>query len=181
MAKTPKKRPAKRPLVARAGPARATPKRGVAPKRGPVGKAAAAPARPAAKPVRPAMAVVPSGTSARGLAQFGDGNLAAVVQANTVLVKGFEAIGHEVFAYAQTAFEGAVKTAQAMIGARTVVDVIALNREFAQTSLEGLLANSVRVSEIGMRATSEAFAPLGERVTRAMARMTAAKPARAAA
>jgi phasin family protein len=139
------------------------------------------PTRPAAKPARPVAAMAPPAAEVRGIAQFGEGNLAAVVQANTALVKGFEAIGQEVFAYAQTALEGAIRTAQAMIGARTVVDVIALNREFAQSAIEGLLANSARVSEIGMRATSEAFAPLGERVTRTMARMTAAKPTRAAA
>jgi phasin family protein len=118
---------------------------------------------------------------ARDIAHFGEGDLAAVVQANTALVKGFEAIGLEVFAYAQTALGDAVRVARAMIDARSVVDVIALNGEFARASIEGLLANSTRVSEIGMRMTSEAFGPLGERVTGTLSQMTRSKRSDAAA
>jgi phasin family protein len=97
------------------------------------------------------------------IADFGQGNLAAVVHANTMIAKGLEAIGQEVLGYAQHSLESAMSAVRAMIDARSLVDVIALNRDFAQTALESFLAKSARLSEIGIKTTSEAFAPLGQR------------------
>src|SRR5258708_35025848 len=66
------------------------------------------------------------------LASFGRDNLAAVAQANAVLVKGLEEIGQEVAEYARDQLEGAVDVARALIGARSLLDIIALNRDYAQ-------------------------------------------------
>jgi phasin family protein len=88
----------------------------------------------------------------------------AVVHANAAMAKGLEAIGQEVVGYAQDSLESAVSAARAMIGARSLADVIALNRDFTQTALESFLAKSARLSEIGIRTASEAFAPLGQRL-----------------
>jgi phasin family protein len=108
-------------------------------------------------------------------AGFGQENLTAMVHANTTLMKGIEAIGQEVFGYAQHSLESAMIAARAMIGARSLMDVIALNREFAQAALESWLVESARLSEIGIKATSEAFAPLGQQVEeRKMGRPTVA-------
>ena len=95
---------------------------------------------------------------------FGEADVAALLRANTALIKGFEAIGEAIYAYARSSLGSAVSTARAMIEARNLVDVVTLNREFAQLTLEGLVTNSARLSEIGVTATSEAFKPLGERV-----------------
>ncbi len=123
----------------------------------------------------PAGEVVPRGplpVTAGAEGDFGKANLAAMLQANTALIKGFEAIGEAVYAYAQSSLGSAVSTARAMIGARNLVDVVALNRDFAQTALEGLFANSARLSEIGITATSEALKPLGERVAVTIEKMS---------
>jgi len=56
--------------------------------------------------------------------------------------QGFEAIGEAVYAYDDSSLGVAVSTARAMIEARNLGDVVTLNRGFAQTTLEGLLANS---------------------------------------
>ena len=80
------------------------------------------------------------------------------------MAKGLEAIGQEVVGYAQDSLESAVSAARALIGARSLIDVIALNRDFTQTALESFLAKSARLSEIGIRTASEAFAALGQRL-----------------
>ncbi len=95
---------------------------------------------------------------------FAAANLAAVAQANAALIEGVEEIGEALYDYARDSFGSATSAARSLIEARSLVDVVAVNRDFAQTALEGLLANSARVSEIGLRATSEALKPLGERV-----------------
>jgi len=102
------------------------------------------------------------------LASFGQDNLAAIVHANAALVKGFEEIGQEVYGFARNSLDRAMSAARALIGAGSLGDVIALNRDFAERAFEGLVANSARVSSIGIRATTEALTPLGERVVTAI-------------
>lgn len=114
--------------------------------------------------VRPAIETAQEtpGETGSEFAGFGQDNLAAVAHANAAMVKGLEAIGQEVVGYAQNSLESAVSAARAMIDARSLADVIALNRDFTQTVLESFLAKSARLSEIGIRTASEAFAPLGQ-------------------
>jgi phasin family protein len=105
------------------------------------------------------------------LAALGRENLAAVARANAALVKGFEELGQEVAGYAQHSLASAVDAARALVGVRTITDLVALNRKLAQTTLEGALANSARLSEIGMRVATEALGPLNERVAQTFGRL----------
>jgi phasin family protein len=105
-------------------------------------------------------------------ADFGATNLAAMAQANAALIEGFGAIGAAVYAYAREALGSAASVTRLMIDARSLADVVALNHDFAQTALEGLIANSVRVAEIGVRTTSEALKPLGEHVADTISKMS---------
>jgi phasin family protein len=109
------------------------------------------------------------------LAALGRENLAAVARANAVLVKGFEELGQEVAGYAQHNLVSAVDTARALVGVRTIADLVALNRKVAQATLEGALANSARLSEIGIRVATEALGPLKDRVAETFGRL--ARPA----
>jgi phasin family protein len=129
-----------------------------------------------AKSVR---SIVPSGEQAAAQADilhqgadFGATNLAAMAQANAVLIEGFGAIGAAVYAYARESLGSAASVTRSMIDARSLADVVALNHDFAQTALEGLIASSARVAEIGVRTTSEALKPLGEHVADTISKMT---------
>jgi phasin family protein len=97
-------------------------------------------------------------------ADLGKTTLAAVAQANAALIESFGAIGEALYAYARDSFGSATTAARSMIEARSLRDVVIVNQEFAQAALEGLVANSARISEIGVKATSEVLMPLGERV-----------------
>jgi phasin family protein len=133
-------------------------------------KSAPPEARNAARRATETASAAPAETRSE-IAGFGQGNLAAVVHANAAMVKGFEEIGQEVFGYAQHSLESAVNAAQAMMGARSLVDVIALNRDFVQSALESFLTESARLSEIGIKTASEAFAPLGLRSAETQAKI----------
>lgn|SRR5579864_4419560 len=98
------------------------------------------------------------------LADVGRENVTAILRTNAVLTEGFEAIGKEVLLYARATFEKAAETASALLSARTFEDVYQLNTAFAKTHLEQLVARSAKLSEMGMKVTNEAFAPLGGRV-----------------
>jgi hypothetical protein len=110
------------------------------------------------------------------LAALGRENLAALARANAVLVKGFEEIGQEVASCAEQSLLSAMDTARALVGIRTLADLVALNSKVAQATLEGALANTARLSEIGIRVATEALGPFNERVVLAFGR--AGQPAK---
>jgi phasin family protein len=91
-------------------------------------------------------------------------NFAAVLRANAVLSEGLEAIGKEVMGYARTSFEKAAETATALLGAKTMEDVVQLNTEFAKANFERMIERTAKLSEMGVKVASEAMAPLGGRV-----------------
>lgn len=121
------------------------------------GEAARAPASNAEPP--------PAEFSARGAS-----DLAAVAQANAALVEGLGEIGAAVCAYTRDSLSNAASVARSMIDARSLADVVALNHDFAQMALEGLIANSARVAEIGVRTASEALKPLGRQAAGAVSK-----------
>lgn len=98
------------------------------------------------------------------LADLGRENFAAVLRANAALSEGLEAIGREMIGYARVSFENAAEAAAALLGAKTLDDVVQLNTEFAKVNLERLLAGSAKLSEMGVKVANEALAPLGSRV-----------------
>jgi len=133
------------------------------------------PAAKSASPAVPARTSRPAPAGYPDLAALGRENLAAVARANAALVKGFEELGQEVAGYAQHNLVSAVDTARALVGVRTIADLVALNRKVAQATLEGALANSARLSEIGIRVATEALGPLNDRVAQTFGRL--ARPA----
>ena len=131
-----------------------------------------APQKSAAKKPEPASGPMISGAmSYPDLAALGRENLVAVARANAALVKGFEELGQEVAGYAQHNLVSAIDTARALVGVTTISDLVALNRKVAQATLEGALANSARLSEIGIRVATEALFPLNERVAQTFSRL----------
>jgi phasin family protein len=112
------------------------------------------------------------------LAVLGKGNLDAVVQSNTVIAKGFEEISREFMSLAQASLETAASATKALFGAKTLQDVIALNNDYAKTSLDTFLANSTKLGDMGMKVANEALQPISKRVNVTIEKL--AKPALAA-
>jgi hypothetical protein len=106
------------------------------------------------------------------LADLGRANFAAVTKANRALSEGLQAIGQQLFAYATNSLETASQTATALLGAKTLDEVMELNRALAKSTLNTVAERSAKLSEMGMVVASETFAPLGGRVEAALHRLT---------
>jgi phasin family protein len=111
------------------------------------------------------------------LADLGRENFAAVLRANAALSEAFEAIGKEMIGYARSSFESAAETATALLGAKTLEDVVELNTAFARVNLDQLMAHSAKLSEMGVKVASAALAPLGSRVEATLQTLTKPLPA----
>ena len=103
---------------------------------------------------------------------LGRENVDAVVQASTIYAKGVEVIGKEVMTYAQARAESHIAAVKAMFGARTLKDLVDLQAAYARSSFDDLVSETTKLSEIGVKVTNEAFAPLNARVNLVVEKMT---------
>jgi hypothetical protein len=123
-----------------------------------------APALPA--PVVSAIPPVESGIFAayRDAANLAKENLTTVTAANAALTEGIERIGLELVGITRGTLESAAVTGAALLDARSLAEVAALNGDFARACLDRLIAGAVRLSQLGFAAASEAYEPFGARM-----------------
>jgi len=95
-------------------------------------------------------------------------NLDAVMTSGNIAVQGYQAIGKEVMAFAQSAIEENAAATQALFGARNLREVVDLQTDFARKSFDKALAESAKLSEMSVKAANAAIAPLQSRVNVAM-------------
>jgi phasin family protein len=98
------------------------------------------------------------------LAVLGKSNFDAFVQSNSVVARGFEAIGMEVLACAQRSVEENMAQARALIGARDLQEFVELQNDFAKRRLERVLAETAKFTELSTKVANEAMEPLQKRV-----------------
>lgn len=127
------------------------------------------PALPA--PVMPAIPPVETGFFAayRDAASLAKENLATITAVNAALTEGMERIGLELVGITRSTLESAAATGAALLDARSLADMAALNGDFARDCLDRLIAGTVRLSQLGFAAASEAYEPFGARMERAFA------------
>lgn len=137
----------------------------------------ASPPHPAIKQTVKLMATLPTPPfkGYEELAAFSKANMEAFVQANTILAKGFEEISKEVMALTKASMETASTTAKAVFAAKTIKDVVDLQSDYAKSSFDKFVANSSKLSELGVKVASDAIAPVTARVNVAVEKVL--KPA----
>ena len=63
-------------------------------------------------------------------------------------------------------------TAKALMGCKTLRDVIDLQADFARSNFDALVAEGTKLSETSFKLTNEAIAPIQARVTVAVEKLT---------
>ena len=99
----------------------------------------------------------------------------AFVKASTIATSGYGAIGQEWFDYSRQAMEQSAAAAKAMVGAKSVQDFVELQSDWAKRAFEGYVAETTKISEMAVKTTNEAVAPIQSRVDEMV--KTYAKPA----
>ena len=103
---------------------------------------------------------------------FGKENVDAIVQASTIFAKGAEQISKQVMALTQSSMQSSVVTAKALMGCKTLRDVIDLQAGFARSNFDSLVAEGAKLSELSYKVTNAAIAPIQARVTVAVEKLT---------
>lgn len=99
-------------------------------------------------------------------------NFDAVMASGSIVAKGYEAISKEVLAYTQASFQANMAAAQAIFGAKSLQEVLDKQAGFARESLDKAVAESAKLSEMTVKLTSEAAAPIQSRVNAAVESVT---------
>ncbi len=98
------------------------------------------------------------------LAVIGKDNLEAFVQSSTAVVKGTETFGKEWMGFAQSAVEQNVAAIQSLFAAKTLKEVVDLQNDWAKKAFDSAVAESARLSEMGVKTANDAFEPIKARV-----------------
>jgi hypothetical protein len=102
------------------------------------------------------------------LATQGKDTLAALVAANAAFSQALERMSLEVVGFTRAVVESAAAAGAGMVDAKSLDDVVALQYEFAKGCVERFIVGGARLSELGLKAASEAYEPLGARAEKAM-------------
>lgn len=104
-------------------------------------------------------------------AGFGLDNVDACVLSGTALSRGVEAMSREVMALVQSAVEVNVATTKALLGATSVRELVDLQAALSRRSLETVMAESARLTDLGFAVASDTVEPIQARVNATVDRL----------
>ena len=134
----------------------------IVPEAAPKPEAAVAAAMP-----QPAIPAVPEPAEqpAPAPAAAADDAWAALSEAQAVLARGFEELAAEMVGMTRSGLAAAADAAVALVGARTFAEAVEINAGLARRGVDTMIEASARLSEIGIKAASEASRPILSRLT----------------
>ena len=94
---------------------------------------------------------------------FGKDNAEAVLKSATLAGKGVEAITSEVFAYSRQSVEESVAATKAMLGSKSVQELLELQSDYVKSAFETYVAEMNRMRDLAMTVAKDAAEPLQER------------------
>jgi len=89
-----------------------------------------------------------------------DDSWMAVADAQAALARGFEAFAVEAAGLTRNGMVAGADAALALLGARTVAELVEINAGLARRGVDAALTGSARLSEIGLKTMTEASKPL---------------------
>ncbi|MBT4489960.1 MAG: phasin family protein [Rhodospirillaceae bacterium] len=99
------------------------------------------------------------------LAASGKEGIEAWSAASTAYGKGMEAIGSEMMGFAKQMLDSNVAATKAILGAKSLNEVMDLNSEYARGSFDGLMAQGTKVGELATKVAQEAAEPINAQFT----------------
>jgi phasin family protein len=96
-------------------------------------------------------------------AAFSQDTLDTIVKTNTAAAKGFETMTKYFADFAGKSYEDAVSASKKLSGAKTVVEFFQIQTKLAQESVEGLMEEGKKVTELTTSIVKDVTSPVTER------------------
>ncbi len=97
-------------------------------------------------------------------ASFNRNNVEACMQAANIMASGMKDMSQAMASTMQASMENAMSTSKAMMGVKTMRDLVELQSNYMKNMLDSMMSETTKISEIAVRCTSEAAEPISERV-----------------
>jgi len=98
------------------------------------------------------------------LVSLAKGNVDAVFASAAVVAQGTEQITRAWFALQHSAVEQAAEATRSLFAAKTLREVVDLQSTYSKSAFDGFVAESSKLSELGLKVTNDAVAPIAARV-----------------
>ena len=95
----------------------------------------------------------------------------AMVQSGAIVAKGLEGIGQAWFGLTQASLYDGAATARAILGAKSPQQVLELQANYARATLDRLMIEGGKLSELSLAVANRAIEPIQSQVTAAAARL----------
>ncbi|MBL6952015.1 MAG: phasin family protein [Alphaproteobacteria bacterium] len=99
------------------------------------------------------------------IAATGKENMEILSAAGTAYGKGVEAIGGEWMNFAKKMMDTNVQATKAILGAKSLNEVMDLQSEFMRGSFDGLMAQSTKIGELATKVAQDAAEPINAQLT----------------
>ncbi len=106
------------------------------------------------------------------IVQFNKDNLDALVSSAGIVARGVQDLSKTVVALAQESLEESVAVGKALVGAKTLKEVIDLSSSLAKSNFEKLVSESAKLSQLSSKLAEEAIAPINSRVDAAVQKLS---------
>jgi hypothetical protein len=117
-------------------------------------------ANPIASPSSEALAYPAKDLSSEDLVDFGRQAVAALVQSQTAVARGLEALSAELTGLALCGIDAAARAAADMLTVKTLPDAIEVNAGFSRRSFDAFVSGYAKLSELGAKLATEAARPI---------------------
>ncbi|GAB5389193.1 MAG: hypothetical protein Alpg2KO_21610 [Alphaproteobacteria bacterium] len=98
----------------------------------------------------------------------------AVLASSAIFAKGFEEVARSMMAFTQSSVEEQVKASQTLMGAKTLREFTELQSEVTKTTVDRVVGEATRISELSLKTANDAAQPLTEQVNAAVKSLSAA-------
>lgn len=99
------------------------------------------------------------------VASLGRDNMDAYVESTEAVARGFETLGKEFISFTQVSMEAGMAAARSLATAKSLGEVIELQRDYSRNSFDTLLTESAKLTDLSIALANEAMEPLQSRVT----------------
>jgi phasin family protein len=93
-------------------------------------------------------------------------NVDAFMKAGNIWAKGAESVSKAYFDFAQASAEAGVEATKALMGAKTVKEVVDLQSDYARNRFDNIVAEGTRISEMAVQVSNQAFEPIQAQFTK---------------
>jgi phasin family protein len=103
---------------------------------------------------------------------FSKGNIEAMMKSGKVWTDGCQEISKTIAATAKARFESSMSNWKALMAVKSLKEAIDLQTSLTRTSVETALAETGKITDASIKLTEQALAPITERVSLAIEKLT---------